>query len=53
MFGREKSLVGMVHVGALPGTPRGSRDVATIAAAARDEARLLVDAGGQTSTPGV
>lgn len=45
MFGRAKALVGMVHVGALPGTPRSERSVADIAAAARDEARLLVDGG--------
>jgi len=45
VFGREVTLIGMVHVGALPGTPRAERPVADLAAAAADEARLLAGAG--------
>ena len=40
-----RTLVGMVHVDALPGTPRASLDPAEIASRAADEARQLVDAG--------
>lgn len=45
LFGRDKALVGMVHVGALPGTPRASSSVPEIAAAAVAEATLLAGAG--------
>jgi membrane complex biogenesis BtpA family protein len=45
IFGRDRALVGMVHVQALPGTPRQQYDVQTIAQQAADEARLLVEAG--------
>jgi hypothetical protein len=45
MFGRDGALVGMIHVAALPGTPRGGLPVAEIAARAAAEARLLADAG--------
>lgn len=38
-------LIGMVHVQALPGTPRGKFDVETIAARAAAEAKVLVGAG--------
>lgn len=38
-------LIGMVHVDALPGTPRSRRTVAEIAARAAEEARLLTKAG--------
>lgn len=44
LFGR-KSLVGMVHVGALPGTPKSLEDLDSITTRACDEARLLEDAG--------
>ena len=46
VFGRDQDiLIGMVHVGALPGTP-GSRAAPTdLVAQAVDEARLLADAG--------
>jgi uncharacterized protein len=40
-----KLLIGMVHVGALPGTPRASLPVSTLAANAAREAKLLQDAG--------
>ncbi|MEE8170049.1 MAG: BtpA/SgcQ family protein, partial [Phycisphaerae bacterium] len=39
------ALIGMIHVGALPGTPRASRSVRELIAAAVDEARMLVDGG--------
>lgn len=45
IFGHRKALVGMVHVGALPGTPRGTEPVGVLAAHAVAEARLLVDSG--------
>jgi len=45
IFGRPKALIGMVHVGALPGTPRASEPVDALADRASEEARLLVDAG--------
>jgi len=54
MFGREKALIGMIHVQALPGCPRNPRDprdprkemgVGEIAEHAVREARLLVEAG--------
>jgi len=44
-FGRSKALIGMVHVGALPGTPRGVRSVAEICDVAAAEARTLARAG--------
>ena len=41
----ERALIGMVHVGALPGTPRSSKTIDDLARAAADEARALADAG--------
>lgn len=40
-----RTLVGMVHLGALPGTPRNEATVATIVETAVREAAMLVDAG--------
>lgn len=45
LFGRDKALIGMVHVPALPGAPRHSLPVSKIVRQAEDEARLLVDIG--------
>ncbi len=45
LFGVGKALVGMVHVGALPGTPLSSRSMPAIIDQAVDEARLLADSG--------
>jgi membrane complex biogenesis BtpA family protein len=45
LFGRPKAIVGMVHVGALPGTPLGGRAVREIATLAAEEARLLASFG--------
>lgn len=44
-FSHPRALVGMVHVDALPGSPRSSIAVREIAARAAAEARLLHDAG--------
>lgn len=41
----ERALIGMVHVGALPGTPGARRSVEELARAAAEEARVLADAG--------
>ena len=41
----ERSLIAMVHAGALPGTPRGGSRVDDLAERAAAEARVLVDAG--------
>jgi hypothetical protein len=45
IFGVRKALVGMIHVGALPGTPRSRERVGVIADRAATEARLLASAG--------
>ena len=45
LFGTGKALVGMVHVGALPGTPLASQPMTVIIDQAVAEARLLADAG--------
>jgi membrane complex biogenesis BtpA family protein len=45
IFGRAPALVGMVHVAALPGTPRHDRSMRDIVDDAVAEARVLVDAG--------
>jgi len=45
LFGRHKAVIGMVHVGALPGTPRAVAPVRSLVEHAAVEARVLV-AGG-------
>lgn len=45
LFGRHKAVIGMIHVGALPGTPHAKLGVAALTLAAIEEARLLA-AGG-------
>lgn len=45
MFNRSKSLIGMVHVGALPGSPAASVPIADLARQAAAEAKVLADAG--------
>lgn len=42
---RERSLIGMIHIGALPGSPFGETSIELIAAQAAAEARLLTEAG--------
>jgi uncharacterized protein len=45
ILGRERALVAMVHVGALPGTPRHGHPLPALAEQAVREARLLESAG--------
>ena len=45
IFGRDKALVGMVHVGALPGTARHTMPLEKIIDQAVEEAKLLIHAG--------
>ncbi len=44
-FGNSKSVIGMIHVAALPGTPRQSESIGAIAERAVSEAKLYADAG--------
>ena len=43
LFSRSPAIIGMVHVAALPGTPRARRPMREIIAQAADEARLYAD----------
>ena len=45
LFSRPKPVVGVIHVGALPGTPRGSQSVRELVRSARDEARVYRECG--------
>jgi predicted TIM-barrel enzyme len=46
VFRREKSvIIGMIHVDALPGTPRSKHSVATIVEHAKIEANIYLKAG--------
>jgi len=45
LFGVPRALIGVIHVGALPGTPENSQSVAAIAEAAVAEARVYATAG--------
>ena len=45
LFPQLKTIIGVIHVGALPGTPRGSRSVSELVALARQEAKLYREAG--------
>ena len=40
LFARSKPVVGVIHVGALPGTPRSSQTVAQLVVSAREEAKI-------------
>ena len=42
---RSKPVIGVIHVGALPGTPRSSQTVSEIITSARNEARLYREGG--------
>jgi len=44
-FTPDRTLIGMVHVGALPGTPKHSQSISTIVSTAVAEAKLLQQAG--------
>src|SRR5262249_51217922 len=45
LFSRPKPVVGVIHVVALPGTPRGSQSVAELVRSARYEAKLYREGG--------
>src|SRR6185369_405922 len=45
MFSSPKPVVGVIHVGALPGTPRGTRSVAELVRSAREEAKEYRECG--------
>jgi membrane complex biogenesis BtpA family protein len=45
IFGRNRALIGMIHLQALPGAPGSRLSVKEIAAQAVEEARVLVDGG--------
>jgi len=45
LFSRSKPVVGVIHVGALPGTPRNTQTVAELVSAARREAKLYREGG--------
>ena len=45
LFRGIKPVVGVIHVGALPGTPRGSQPVSDLVALARNEARVYGESG--------
>jgi uncharacterized protein len=40
LFARPKPVIGVIHVGALPGTPRGLQTVSELINSARSEAKL-------------
>ena len=45
LFSYAKTVVGVIHVGALPGTPRGSLSVGELARQATEEARVYTECG--------
>lgn len=45
LFAAPRALIGMIHVGALPGTPRASDGIEALIEAALAEGRILRDAG--------
>jgi membrane complex biogenesis BtpA family protein len=45
LFRRPKPVIGVIHVGALPGTPRSSQSVSELVSLARNEARLYRECG--------
>jgi len=45
LFNVPRALIGVVHLGALPGTPANTEEIAVIARRAVDEARIYRDAG--------
>lgn len=44
-FNNPKPVIGVIHVGALPGTPRGSKSVLELARQAKEEARVYRECG--------
>ena len=45
LFSRSKPVIGVIHVGALPGTPRSSHTVAQLVTSAKEEAKLYRETG--------
>lgn len=45
LFSRPKPVIGVIHVGALPGTPRSSQTVSELISSARNEAKLYRESG--------
>jgi len=45
VYGRSKSMIGMIHVQALPSTPFGALEIDRIASRAAEEGRILAQAG--------
>ena len=45
VFAHSKPIIGVIHVGALPGTPRGSESVAELMRQAQEEARVYRECG--------
>src|SRR5689334_15264470 len=45
LFSCPKPVVGVIHVGALPGTPRGTRSVVELVSSAREEAKVYRECG--------
>jgi membrane complex biogenesis BtpA family protein len=45
LFSRLKPVIGVIHVGALPGTPRSSQTVSELIALAKSEAKLYRESG--------
>ncbi|HKU78098.1 MAG TPA: BtpA/SgcQ family protein [Pyrinomonadaceae bacterium] len=45
LFSRPKPVIGVIHVGALPGTPRASQTVAELVRSAREEAKVYRERG--------
>ena len=45
LFSNPKPVIGVIHVGALPGTPRNSQTVSELVKAARDEAKVYRECG--------
>ena len=45
LFKHSKVIIGVIHVGALPGTPRGSKSVAALVKEAKEEARVYRECG--------
>jgi len=45
LFSRTKPVAGVIHIGALPGTPRASQSVAELVTAARKEAKVYRECG--------
>src|SRR5690349_6458226 len=45
LFSRQKAVIGVVHVGALPGTPRGEKSVRELVMMAKEEAGIYRECG--------